>query len=1639
MPVNPYMDIATGGSANPYMDLASPSSGNPYMDVAKQPVIPDAGVMAYPTPDGKIALIPTHDQSGKLLSDADAQEQYKRTGEHIGVFNTPEEATQAARFWQDQSAQSPTAKAASLDEAGMRQMFLGDAEKRTVPPTGVFAINPNVSARTTPEQMRAAGINIPQGGAPSSELMPIAPVNDNDSTLVRYGKAVFNAIPEEINATHAGLSGLVSAAAQHMGAKDLATGARQASLASSEATSDKGMTGKEEAVNFLAKIPLFVARMGAETAAGVPPWVGESLLAGGSKYAQAKADNATENEALGAAGISTVGNAVFFRLAGGRTSGPIPKQVAIRGLRAIGLGTLANLIDAGATAVYDPEAAKKQALSTEANLRSIAQMGVMEGFGALGEHPSVKTLPAEAASETPARTHADAIANAKSAMERGDIASARKFDLEAKSFKTLTRSAFREATPEEAARVGKYEPLSRESITPEVEQAAQAAMRPGGGAIITEPEKPMTAEQLSPEDATQLADLHQQRLDNETALDAASKSRSKAAKAEVDRLTQNQSVIENEIAKIQLGIKEPEAPAEMPPEVPTPNGEGGGLTPQGSGSALLSNEEIQRAQRGDNYYRVDRSGRVTDLGPQPDAPVRNGEAIIMVSGRTGEPQVQNSQGLGTDQAVLGRFGNKVMQVHERGRGMTGDLYTGLDIPKAMRDTAEAAKRELGLPEGATDADLGREVMNRIGRLGSSVKETVVRIMSKVRGISRDMAQALAEHFHQAVSGTRQGQLGAIGKEVKAYTPEEEAHYQTESRAMRDMISRYYPGEENAARRAELYKKIPTKSQIIADLRGEGASGPVEPQPAYERGKGLVKGLTQPIRDMGKVAKLLASGDNTASNRVFDELKNRQVIPEPYREGSGKPVELVKPAIFGEDTPTIKKDFGYDPGKHGLAKDFNHLMRSPHNIEEPVFGRSNTPTQDAQMGIVAMIHNAKNMSEYFKDLFRSNHIEDHSPEMLAEAKPLFKEFQKARAELEPLQAQQESLRSDARKAAGTPKESEAKVRLAQWESENGSKLGQAVSHLRAVSDAHEAMLKKFANQYGDARVALAAEYPKGQVPDWIKLSPEEEKAADGFRAMMDKVKSRLQEQGIPTIEGNYVTHMTRYLAEDTGMPSFPNRTPKEILGFQHREQDSSQWLPSAHAAAADYVPSVSRKMAFQHFYDKWRPMIDPSNLEGFANPASPNYAPNASKYLTQMFKTMETPEAQNYADKAINALRNYENVKLLSANIRVGWKHLAGKLTSLVAQNDVWNAPGAQAQLKAAIGKFSQEGPIRTAIEKLGINTTDWTKKAQLVDYFANTKEILGFLRENPITSGVKELDRYGATSAKTNRAFTRIFGPKAPDAIAAMRRGMQTVTSNPVAAVEAWENGLDLMTSIEKGHARGLEPAQNIKAAMSNILDFNFRGGVDAPGMVRDKSTRYLVQFAQTPMKLAELKAKLIMNGLKGGEDIYGTDHTANLIKHIVATGIAFRVAKQLGVNVADSILHLPFMNTDQWKRIANMVYYGAKMRMGSDPVARRKYLDAKAGMLGDREGAFMGSPIFDIGKDVNTLIGAGPTGLIKDMPVYNQIKAVATQKPPKGFDSVSSYLTNERTERSKRQMERQSIERGRREMRYQERRVKQK
>ncbi len=160
-----------------------------------------------------------------------------------------------------------------------------------------------------------------------------------------------------------------------------------------------------------------------------------------------------------------------------------------------------------------------------------------------------------------------------------------------------------------------------------------------------------------------------------------------------------------------LEVREPEAQhVPVAPQAPT-----GELTPGASGTEVVSNEELKRAERGDVYYRVDRSGNVTHLGPQPDAPVRKGEAVIMVGGQTGKPQVQNSEGLGTDKEVLAKFGGKVMEV---ANAQAGERPTGPEAPvqEGPKPSAKRVSVQAGEGEGKPVGPRADEARGERGRV-----------------------------------------------------------------------------------------------------------------------------------------------------------------------------------------------------------------------------------------------------------------------------------------------------------------------------------------------------------------------------------------------------------------------------------------------------------------------------------------------------------------------------------------------------------------------------------------------------------------------------------------------------------------------------------------------------------------------------------------------------------------------------------------------------------------------------------------------------------------------------------------------------------------------------------------------------------
>ncbi len=70
--------------------------------------------------DGKEVLIPTISDSGKVLSDDQAVELYKRTGKHLGIFRTPAESTTYAQKLHEDEAAKLAAKST------LKQRLIGD-------------------------------------------------------------------------------------------------------------------------------------------------------------------------------------------------------------------------------------------------------------------------------------------------------------------------------------------------------------------------------------------------------------------------------------------------------------------------------------------------------------------------------------------------------------------------------------------------------------------------------------------------------------------------------------------------------------------------------------------------------------------------------------------------------------------------------------------------------------------------------------------------------------------------------------------------------------------------------------------------------------------------------------------------------------------------------------------------------------------------------------------------------------------------------------------------------------------------------------------------------------------------------------------------------------------------------------------------------------------------------------------------------------------------------------------------------------------------------------------------------------------------------------------------------------------------
>ncbi len=87
------------------------------IDLGNRPVVdnPETGGQStvystsFGTPQGEI-LVPRVSDDGRILSEKEAQDQFHKTGKHLGIYSSPEEATKAAELIHQQQARSVGAK-----------------------------------------------------------------------------------------------------------------------------------------------------------------------------------------------------------------------------------------------------------------------------------------------------------------------------------------------------------------------------------------------------------------------------------------------------------------------------------------------------------------------------------------------------------------------------------------------------------------------------------------------------------------------------------------------------------------------------------------------------------------------------------------------------------------------------------------------------------------------------------------------------------------------------------------------------------------------------------------------------------------------------------------------------------------------------------------------------------------------------------------------------------------------------------------------------------------------------------------------------------------------------------------------------------------------------------------------------------------------------------------------------------------------------------------------------------------------------------------------------------------------------------------------------------------------------------------
>jgi len=599
----------------------------------------------------------------------------------------------------------------------------------------------------------------------------------------------------------------------------------------------------------------------------------------------------------------------------------------------------------------------------------------------------------------------------------------------------------------------------------------------------------------------------------------------------------------------------------------------------------------------------------------------------------------------------------------------------------------------------------------------------------------------------------------------------------------------------------------------------------------------------------------------------EAVKVVQTFEDGLRDVVNSPKKAIKAYVdFLKGTRRIVEDYKEGSGKLPIRqvpwienvlpevrKGFEDIwMRtgeSPHNVLHRAFDIRNNPAIDAQESHMSQIRNSTNELVWARDILKG--IPKSAELLKEELVPLYKKYGEEIRARNRVVSRIANLKS--RIALSTNKRrvnkltdelNQAKIRLAEID-----------TSLTPLAEGFDAKMKELAPQSADIRIALHA---GDALPEGVKLSPEELAISSKIREYMDTTGRALEEVGIPIIKTRtYMPHIWKALTADEGALSFASRMKiPEVMSFLHQLPEGRIWTPSARMILENYIPMAERKIAYQPFLNKWA---------DFAN--SREY-PKLQGYMKDWIDANLYKKGESLLEKGTNALISLEYARLIGLSLSVGFKHLM-KLPQ------TWSRYNATTSLKA-IGS-EVKVPVQAAMKKLGVKGE--FNELELTRAFISQRDLIRSLDE---MTALRQIVRSPSLVKK--------------------------ILSQPVVAVEAFDNGVSVMAAAIAGGKTGIRYRQVHNGLWQTILDANFRSGWDQPLWQKKSLVRAATMFASTPFKILEYKIQLVERMLRGERDVFGTHYGTMLMRYIAIIGAAELIARANDTSVLETFLHLPFV-----------------------------------------------------------------------------------------------------------------------------------